>query len=310
MDPVHARGVKRIMQSASSGTSECHGRIRSRLTSRSERKKSHDKVYPKGYVEMLEQQQGQLVIGLQEMYRKLLDAQAWTGPPLPEPSGHPLTHDILAALNLLESKPDGSGEAEGFEEDCQKMQSTLLAHGSGFAQRRGSYSSDSDHSQHDSVRPTPNPALAVPRPSNFADNFNFGSASPSPLTQSPVARQRQSVQSVEPSPLQQTSPLSNDPQFYQAEWSIPDMSSPGQILRSRYALQAPTIQDDVSPFREAVENGRFDSPTWNNLDYGMTTSYPQQAPNAYSENVPGSMQELVYLDAMDLEFNNYISVNT
>merc|ERR1712029_1246389 len=67
-----------------------------------ERKKSQDKVYPKGYVEMLEQQQSQLVAGLRELYSKLRDGQPWPGAPLREAhGGHPLTHDILERLELL-----------------------------------------------------------------------------------------------------------------------------------------------------------------------------------------------------------------
>ncbi|RMY94359.1 hypothetical protein D0864_05546 [Hortaea werneckii] len=55
---------------------------------------AHDRVYPKGYPEMLEQQQGQLVSGLQHMYRRLIKTQAWTGPKLDEVNGAPLTHNI------------------------------------------------------------------------------------------------------------------------------------------------------------------------------------------------------------------------
>mgnify|MGYP001186182659 CR=1 FL=1 len=78
---------------------------------------------------MLEQQQAQLVAGLQETYRRLVDANVWPGKPLSEASGQPLTHDILARLDLLEPKNDGSGEHEHFEEDCQKLQQRLiLAH--------------------------------------------------------------------------------------------------------------------------------------------------------------------------------------
>jgi hypothetical protein len=58
--------------------------------------------FPKGYAEMLEKQHNQLVRGLQEMYQRLRRASFWEGEPLDESSGLPLTHDILAALNLLE----------------------------------------------------------------------------------------------------------------------------------------------------------------------------------------------------------------
>jgi hypothetical protein len=51
---------------------------------------------------MLEKQHIQVVCGLQEMYQRLRRASFWEGEPLDESSGLPLTHDIWAALNLLE----------------------------------------------------------------------------------------------------------------------------------------------------------------------------------------------------------------
>ncbi|TKA71182.1 hypothetical protein B0A55_09510 [Friedmanniomyces simplex] len=63
------------------------------------------------------------------MYRRLRKAEAWEGSAVPEIDGSPLTHDILAALNLLEMKQDGSGETESYEEDFQKLQSELLTVG-------------------------------------------------------------------------------------------------------------------------------------------------------------------------------------
>ncbi|KAK4547809.1 Fluconazole resistance protein 1, partial [Recurvomyces mirabilis] len=83
------------------------------------------------------------------MYQRLQAVQAWPGATLPETNGHPLTHDMLAALDLLEMKQDGSGEVETFEGDCDKLQAKLVAYGAGFVQRRGSISSDSDHSRQD-----------------------------------------------------------------------------------------------------------------------------------------------------------------
>jgi len=80
-----------------------------------ERKKSHDKVYPKGYVEMLEAQQTWLVNGLQSMYTLLDDANMFPGGALDiEDHGRPLTHDVLERLAAL---PTG----EHFEEDCEEL---------------------------------------------------------------------------------------------------------------------------------------------------------------------------------------------
>ncbi|KAK4549265.1 hypothetical protein LTR36_007724 [Oleoguttula mirabilis] len=280
------------------------------MLSRSERKKSHDKVYPKGYVEMLEQQQTQLVTGLQEMYKRLQNAQAWVDPSLPEVNGHPLTHDILAALGLLETKHDGSGDTEVFEEDCRNLQSKLLADGAGLVQRRGSFSSESEHSQHDHSRPATTSAPSVSRGPTFRDSFNFGSASPPPTSQSPVQHQRQSFPpAVQPSPLHQSSPLCGDPQFYQAEWAIPDLSSPEQIIRSRFAMQAPMMQDGLPQIEEALANDRCDTPMWNDSNFNaIPLAYPQQFSSAFSNSMQGGMMDYTGLDAADIEFSQFIRI--
>lgn len=285
--------------------------ILTKLTRRRERKKSHDKVYPKGYVEMLEQQQGQLVSGLQEMYRRLVKAHVWTGPSLDEDNGYPLTHDILTALNLLESKHDGSGEVEVFEEDCRKLESKLLAEGASFIQRRVSFSSDSDHSQHnDHPHSGANGGhTRLGSCTTFRDGFSFQSASPPSLPRSPAQQQqtRQPFQQAQPSPLQQSSPLSNDPQLYQAEWSIPDMSSPELLMRSRFAMQAPTFQQNMSQVDEALTGAQLDMPMmWNDASCGgMSMSFPQQFSNTYSDSMQG-MQDFGVADAQDLEFSRFI----
>src|SRR6266536_4607366 len=86
---------------------------------------------------MLEQQQAQLVTGLQELYRRTQTGQGWTGSPLKESSnGSPLTHDILERLGAL--KQDGHNSPEAFEEDLKLMQQRLIASGVGFMQRTDS----------------------------------------------------------------------------------------------------------------------------------------------------------------------------
>ncbi|KAI4089891.1 MAG: hypothetical protein LQ344_005081 [Seirophora lacunosa] len=86
-----------------------------------ERKKAQDKIYPKGYVEMLEQQQAQLVNALQEMYKRLTNNEGWKGDLLePSPNGNPLTHDILVRLDALEI--DGHLSPARFEEDTDVLQ--------------------------------------------------------------------------------------------------------------------------------------------------------------------------------------------
>ncbi|KAF2166230.1 hypothetical protein M409DRAFT_55093 [Zasmidium cellare ATCC 36951] len=274
-----------------------------------ERKKSHDKVYPKGYVEMLEQQQQQLVSGLQEMYKRLVAANAWTGAALSETNGHPLTHDILAALDLLESKQDGSGEMETFEEDCAKLQSKLIAEGAGFTQRRGSFSSDSEHSQHGHARSVSHGTPVLSKPAVFKDNFNFSAppsppADPSPM---PAPRHRQSFPPAQPSPLQQSSPLASDPQFYQAEWAYPQ-SSGDNFMRSNYAMKSPELEHNLGNMDDISNSfGQWDPSQY---DMAGFTSYPQQLSNAFGGmprlhdgSAPGLTMDPSSIEHMDVDFN-------
>ncbi|THC91420.1 hypothetical protein EYZ11_009111 [Aspergillus tanneri] len=143
-----------------------------------ERKKAHDKVYPKGYVEMLEQQQAWLVYGLQELYRRSSEGEGWPGEPLKcEPNGHPLTHDLLTRLGALDQH-----KGEHFEESPEMMQQELWKQNAGHMQRQDS-SDGSSETAHSPVVP-----------SRFSDAFsrqvpptppNF---SPSSQTQGPTIK--------------------------------------------------------------------------------------------------------------------------
>ena len=83
---------------------------------------------------MLESQQGQLVAGLQELYRRLQSGEGWTGAPLKESTkGAPLTHEILERLGAL--KHDNHYHDEPFEENLDLLQHRLLSNGSGIMQR-------------------------------------------------------------------------------------------------------------------------------------------------------------------------------
>ncbi|KAJ5118117.1 hypothetical protein N7448_004236 [Penicillium atrosanguineum] len=103
----------RLKKSKCDGSSPCSRcRADNTVCVFGERKKPHDKVYPKGYVEMLEQQQSWLVHGLQVLYHRAIEDESWSGDLLKaETNGHPLTHDILTRLGVL----DGS-KGERFEE--------------------------------------------------------------------------------------------------------------------------------------------------------------------------------------------------
>ena len=69
---------------------------------------------------MLEQQQKQLVAGLEKLYRLLQDGQPWPEAPLETQNGRVLAHDILRGLGLL-AVLDSSRVYNGFEADCDRM---------------------------------------------------------------------------------------------------------------------------------------------------------------------------------------------
>ncbi|KAF2018314.1 C6 transcription factor-like protein [Aaosphaeria arxii CBS 175.79] len=161
-----------------------------------ERKKSQDKVYPKGYVEMLEQQQSQLVAGLRELYSRLQTGQGWPGAPLRDAqSGHPLTHDILERLDLLHPTSDSNSNYEGFEEDCSRMQRKLLERGAPYTRRRGSISSNSDH-DHTSSSASSFSGTPTTRMLAYNDPFTRHMTPPTPPMQSPFPKQSQITPSV------------------------------------------------------------------------------------------------------------------
>lgn len=83
------------------------------------------------YVKMLEQQQGRLIFGLQEMYRRAINGRGWLGAPLAEASnGSPLTHSILERLGALEHGSRSNPRSpEPFEEDVHILGKKFLDNG-------------------------------------------------------------------------------------------------------------------------------------------------------------------------------------
>lgn len=316
MDGIRKRVCKacdrcRLKKSKCDGSSPCSRcKADNSICVFGERKKSHDKVYPKGYVEMLEQQQSQLVSGMQELYRRLEKAKAWEGSKLEETNGNPLTHDILAALNLLEPKSEGGREMETFEEDCQKLQSKLLADGSGYVRRRGSFSSDSDHSQHGHARSGSYHSTPVlPKPSLFQENFSFPGSNPSPLSQSPAP---QPMAQPQPSPQQQAKPaqfasvpLSNDPGLYAPDWAqaLAERNDPSQCMRLSFPAQLPELDDGAI---NGLDMSQWDqSPAQYDATYSQFTAYPD-AMFMGSMNTMQTVGDMPQMDGMDLDFRQFV----
>lgn len=133
------------------------------------------------YVEMLEQQQAQLVAGLQELYKRAQSGQGWVGSPLKDSNnGNPLTHDILERLGAL--KQEGHATGESFEEDLNLMQQRLIASGVGFMQRQDSSDGSSDSGQ------SPNFDTMPSKPPMFSDPFAMNNFPPTPPNHSPYPR--------------------------------------------------------------------------------------------------------------------------
>lgn len=110
---------------------------------------AHSVLMRTRYVEMLEQQQAQLVTGLQELYRRIVDGESWNGPRLDDGgAGQPRTHDILDRLGALkqDARTDGPSTCT-FEEDFNCLQRRLYESGAPPMLRYRSLSLDSDLGQ-------------------------------------------------------------------------------------------------------------------------------------------------------------------
>lgn len=88
-----------------------------------ERKKPQDRIYPKGYVELLEEQLDIVTTAARELYLRSIRGESWPGGPLPPTKdGHPLTHDILERLDLLSSISHDGEPYEGYEDNLERLQ--------------------------------------------------------------------------------------------------------------------------------------------------------------------------------------------
>ncbi|KAJ5679479.1 hypothetical protein N7462_007723 [Penicillium macrosclerotiorum] len=86
-----------------------------------QKQKAFDKVYPNGYVEILEQQQAWLVQGLQELYHRTAKAEGGLRAQLkPDSQGHWLIQDLLVHLGIFDLS-----KAEYFEESPDILQRRL-----------------------------------------------------------------------------------------------------------------------------------------------------------------------------------------
>ena len=117
------------------------------------------------YVEMLEQQQSQLVAGLQELYGRIVRGQGWMGPRLDDGDvGPPRTHDILDRLGVLTQSRRSDRVVTTFEEDLNALQRRLYESGAPPMLRHRSLSLDSDLIRSPTVDTTSPPRLPIRSP--------------------------------------------------------------------------------------------------------------------------------------------------
>ena len=189
------------------------------------------------YVEMLEQQQLQLVNGLQELYERLVNNQGWEGAPLENSNnGHPLTHDILDRLGAL--KLDSQISYEVFEDNVDAMRKRLIADGALPMQRPSSAESEYNQSQTSFAEPS-SPKLLFNEPLQTFNQFP-----PTPPSQSPQVQSSLDTRHLPTSIKMETSMDSDVLQFQSNSW-----------------IQTPLIYDepmDFLPFNaaSAYENMR------------------------------------------------------
>jgi hypothetical protein len=232
---------------------------------------------------MLEQQQAQLVAGLRELYRRLHAGEGWPGTALNDAlNGQPLTHDILERLDLLHMQTENHGMTDGFEEDTESMQRKLIESGASLVRRRGSISSNSDHShEHDHHSPVSHDTPSSARSSQFSEAFPGHRAPPTPpMNNSPFTR---------PSQLNNVKPVGTTfPQMVQAGMDVPHFNRP------QWSAQGPMVVGD-----DSMDFMTYESP----LGYD-TMMYPHYANQAsMMSQVPmGDFNETI-----DMDFTNFIA---
>ncbi|KAI9928043.1 hypothetical protein ASPWEDRAFT_113645 [Aspergillus wentii DTO 134E9] len=267
----------RLKKSKCDGASPC-GRCRAdnAICVFGERKKAHDKVYPKGYVEMLEQQQAWLVHGLQELYRRAAEGEGWPGEPLKcESNGHPLTHDMLTRLGALDQS-----KGERFEENPENMQQDLWRQNSGHMQRQESSDGSSE---------SPQSPVA---PSRFPDAFARHQLPPTPPSFSPSSRAQHLSIKQEP----QITP--NNPTF------APQLSMPGVV--NPIALQGGPQHWPNNGFGAFDEMDLMGPADYANLSFDDQMSSPM-----FSRQIPMNCMTSGYMDTKsDYEdFNQFLNPN-
>ncbi|KAL1311819.1 hypothetical protein AAFC00_001897 [Neodothiora populina] len=173
-------------------------------------KKPKDKVYAKGYVDVLERRQAQLIAGLEETYHRLVAARLWPGQELPESSGHPLVHDILSVLQVLETNDEDS-DSETVDHEVEH--------------RSVADSTSAAHSDSHSMRGTQSPPAQLPALSNSGRTIAPRPSNESVHKSSPLALAPSSKMSSRASLLSPIK-ISGPDSSLNGDSSVPDSSLP------------------------------------------------------------------------------------
>jgi len=78
-------------------------------------------------------------------------------------------------------------------------------------------------------------------------------------------------------------------------------------------MQTPMMQDSLSHIEEVFANNGLEVlPTWNDASLGgmPMAGYPQQLSNTFDTPMQGGVLDFAGLDASEIEFNKFISVQT
>ena len=197
---------------------------------------------------MLEQQQMQLVNGLQELYKRSVCGQSWIGPVLQDlGTGPPLTHDILESLGVL--KQYTRSDVGGFEDDLEVLQRKLIAGGASFEQQQDSPETEPDTSP---IQMSPIQMSffeSLPQKNVFNDSF-MPSQMPTPPVQSPQPR------SMMTSYLDTQLPPEMAQTLYTSPQKMTSMN-PGVLQHPQTWAGAPTIYDDSMDFQQYDRSVNF-----------------------------------------------------
>jgi len=192
------------------------------------------------------------VIGLQELYHRLLKVSAWEGSPLEEMDGAPLTHDILSALNLLEAEHCNSGDLRDFEENSEQSQWTLSSAEVRLERSKGLRNRIQNHRHCERLYGIPGQQpFDQPKANLSRDDPEPGATSP-PLTQRLFPHSKSfgqlQVQVVQPELLSLPQvPVSGDDDLQMC------------TLGLTQAFVATTVSEQSSNYDEAIQNWAFNA---------------------------------------------------